>query len=141
MLAIAVVNAAEGHPPYAFFEAFFLAAIIMLVSAVGGFEWGFASLALQALVAGFLRDTWGSAAWLVAVACIWYVGATLLAVRGSRVLMGIAAGALFVGLLIERLSTFSPQEWLAFFALLLLETSGMYLVGNVVKGRWFSPYA
>jgi hypothetical protein len=140
MLVIAGVDAAVGHPPFAFVEAFLLAAIVMLISAVGGFEWGLTSLMLQALAAGILRDAWGSVAWLVVVACVWYVGATLLAVRGSRVLMGIAAGALFAGLLLERFPTFTFQQWLFFFALLFLEISGMYLAGNAVKGRWFSPY-
>lgn len=141
MFTIGLGEAAFGHPPYAFGEAFLLAAVIVLLSAIGGFEWGFVSLLLQALVAGIFRDAWGSAGWLVAVGCVWYVGVTLLAVRGSRVLMGIAAGALFGGLLLERIMTYSFQEWLIFFALLLLEISGMYMAGNIVKGRWFSPYA
>lgn len=141
LLFLTLVQATLGHPPFAFIEAFFLAALVVILSAMGGFEWGFAYLILQAAVAGTMRGAWESAMWLVIIACVWYVGATLLAVRGSRVLMGIAAGALFVGLLLERAATFTLQQWVVFLALLLLEVSGMYLAGNALKGRWFSPYA
>lgn len=140
-LLITLVQASLGHPPYAPSEAFIFAACLVILSAMGGFEWGFLCLVVQALVAGVFREAWDSALWLTVIAFAWYVGATLLAVRGSRVLMGIAAGALFGGLLLERMSTFSLQEWITFAALLLLEVSGMYLAGNIVKGRWFSPYA
>ena len=141
IFAIALLEAAAGHPPYAFFEAFLLAALIVVLSAMGGFEWGFACLVLMAAVAGVFREAWGPATWLLVIACVWYAGATLLAARGSRVLMGIAAGALFAGLVGTQLFTFSLRDWLVFLALLLLEVSGMYLAGNALKGRWFSPYA
>lgn len=141
MLGVGMSGAAFGHPPYTFLEAFALAALMMLLSAVGGFEWGLVCLVLQAGITALLRDAWGSAGWLVVVGCVWYVGVTLLAVRGSRVLMGIAAGALFAGLLLERMPTFTLREWVVCVALLLLEVSGMYMAGSMVKGRWFSPYA
>jgi hypothetical protein len=141
VLMFALGGVALGHPPYALGEAFFLAAFLVILSAVGGFEWGFVCLVLQAVITGVFRDAWGSAGLLICIAGIWYIGATLLVVRGSRVLMGIAAGVLFTGLLAERIPSFSVQEWLVFSALLLLEVSGMYLAGNVLRGRWFSPYA
>lgn len=141
MLALSILQAATGHPPYSFLEAYVLAALFVVLGAMGGFEWGFCCLVLQAAIAFLFRDAVYSASWLLVVACIWYVGVTLLAVHGSRVLMGIAAGILFAGLLIERIPTFTFQHWLLFFALFLLEVSSMYLAGNVLRGRWFSPYA
>ncbi len=141
MLSLTLIQASMGHPPYAWGEAFFLAALIVMLSAVGGFEWGFACLAVQVAVTGLFRQAWESAFWLGLIACLWYTGAILIAARGSRALMGIAAGVLFAGLLLERMATFTPRDWLLFFALLLLEISGMYLAGNALKGRWFSPYA
>lgn len=118
-----------------------LAALFVVFGAMGGFEWGFCCLVLQALVALLFRDATFSAYVLFTVACVWYVGVTLLAVHGSRVLMGIAAGVLFIGLLLERIPTFSFQQWLLFSAFFLLEVSVMYLAGNMMRGRWFSPYA
>ena len=141
VLLMSLVQATLGHPPYAFIEAFFLAAGLVMLSAMGGFEWGFACLLFQALVAGIFREAWESAMWLGIIACVWYAGSTLLAARGSRVLMGIAAGVLFAGLLAERIGTLTLQQWLIYIALFLLEVSGLYLAGNVLRGRWFSPYA
>lgn len=141
MLGIALFQAVTGHPPFTFFEAFILAALFVVLGAIGGFEWAFFCLIVQALVAFVLRDATSSAFWLFCIACMWYVGVTLLAVHGSRVLMGISAGVLFVGLLIERVPTFSLAEWMVFIGLLLLEVSLMYLAGNALRGRWFSPYA
>ncbi len=141
MLVLSLFQAAIGHPPYSFLEAYLLAALFVVFGALGGFEWGFCCLVLQAALAFFFRDAVYSASWLLVVACVWYVGVTLLAVHGSRVLMGIAAGVLFAGLLIERIPTFTLQFWLLFFALFFLEVSSMYLVGHVLRGRWFFPYA
>jgi hypothetical protein len=75
------------------------------------------------------------------VAVLWYGAVTVLAAHGSRVLMGIAAGVLFAGLMLERMPLFSWREWVIFIACVIVEVSGMYLAGNVLKGRWFSPYA
>jgi hypothetical protein len=141
VLLFSVCMNALGHPPFSFLEAFFLAGAIMMLSAVGGFEWGFSCLIVQAGVVGVLREFWWASLWLLVVACVWYAGATLLAVRGSRALMGIAAGVLFVELVGGRALSFSWSEWGLFIALLILEVSGMFFVGNAVKGRWFSPYA
>ncbi len=141
MLGVALLFASAGHPPYTFFEAYVLAALFVMLSAMGGFEWGFVGLCLQAAIAWFVRDAFTSALCLLVVACLWYVGVTFLAVRGSRVLMGIAAGVLFAGLLLERIPSFGLQQWLLFLALFLLEISSMYVLGNVLRGRWFSPYA
>lgn len=141
LLMLSILQATTGHPPFALLEAFFLAAIVVILSALGGFEWGFMHLVLLGLTAGVLRGAWESAFGLFVIAGAWYVGATLLAARGSRALMGIAAGALFVGLVFERMTGFTTHQWVVFFALLFLEVSGMYLAGNVLKGRWFSPYA
>lgn len=140
-LVLTLVQAATGHPPYGFFEAFVLAALLVVLGAMGGFEWGLVCLTLQAFVAFVFRDASVSAAVLFVVAGVWYVGVTLLAVHGSRVLMGIAAGVLFAGLLLERIPTFTLSQWLLFLALFLLEVSSMYLAGNTLRGRWFSPYA
>lgn len=141
MLGLSLLQAATGHPPYSFLEAFILAALFVVFGAMGGFEWGFCCLVLQAAIAFFFRDAVDSAVLLLGVACIWYVGVTLLAVHGSRVLMGISAGILFAGLLLERIPTFTLQHWFLFFALFLFEVSSMYLAGNMLRGRWFSPYA
>lgn len=141
MLGISLFQVVTGHPPLSFLEAYFLAALFVVLGAMGGFEWGFCCLVLQALVTFFFRDAAFSAFVLLIVACVWYVGVILLAVHGSRVLMGIAAGVLFIGLLLERIPTFSFQQWLLFSALFLLEVSMMYLASNVMRGRWFSPYA
>lgn len=141
MLGVSLVQAVTGHPPFSFVEAYFLAALFVVLGAMGGFEWGFCCLVLQALVALLFRDASFSAYTLFIVACVWYAGVMLLAVHGSRVLMGISAGVLFVGLLLERIPTFSFQQWLLFSALFLLEVSMMYLASNMMRGRWFSPYA
>lgn len=141
MLGVSLVQAVTGHPPFGFFEAYLLAALFVMLGAMGGFEWGFYCLVLQAVVTFLFRDAFFSASILFIVACAWYVGVTLLAVHGSRVLIGISAGILFIGLLLERIPTFSLQQWVLFFALFLLEVSMMYLAGNMMRGRWFSPYA
>lgn len=141
MLGVSLFQAVTGHPPFSFLEAYLLAALFVVLGAMGGFEWGFCCLALQALVALFFRDAVFSSYVLLIVSSVWYIGVILLAVHGSRVLMGIAAGVLFVGLLLERIPTFSFPQWLLFFALFFLEVSTMYLASNVMRGRWFSPYA
>lgn len=133
--------AALGHPPFSLGEAAFLAAFLVIMSAFWGFEWGLVFLLLQAACVMAFRDAQFSALLLVCVALVWYVGVTLLAARGSQVLMGISAGLLFFGLLLERMPSFSLQTWIAFVGILLLEVSGMYLAGNSMRGRWFSPYA
>lgn len=140
-LGISLFQVAFGYPPYPFFLAFLIAALCVVLSAMGGFEWGLGCMFLQVCVAWFFRDAFISGLMLFFVAWAWYISVTLLAVHGSRVLMGIASGMLFVGLLIERIPTFTFQQWILFFALFLLEVSGMYLAGNVLRGRWFSPYA
>lgn len=141
MLGVSLFQAVTGHPPFSFFEAYLLAALFVVLGAMGGFEWGFCCLVLQAFVALLFRDATFSAYILLVVASVWYIGVILLAVHGSRVLMGISAGVLFIGLLLERIPTFSFQQWLLFSALFLLEVSMMYLASNVMRGRWFSPYA
>ncbi|NBS67890.1 hypothetical protein EBT31_03110 [bacterium] len=141
MLLFALVQGATGHPPHTFAEAIFLSSLLVMISAMGGFEWGLICLLLHALVAWWIRDAVVSAAIMSVVAVLWYGAVTVLAAHGSRVLMGIAAGVLFAGLMLERMPLFSWREWVIFIACVIVEVSGMYLAGNVLKGRWFSPYA
>lgn len=141
MLAFALLQSTTGHPPYTIAEAAIFAALLVTISAMGGFEWGLVCLLLQAFMAWFLRDAVFSAFIITVVALGWYGGVILLAAHGSRVLMGIASAMLFAGLLLERMPTFGVKEWMIFFACFLLEISGMYFAGNVLRGRWFSPYA
>ena len=141
MLISALIMHAAGNPPYSFGEAIFFSSMFVVISTVGGFEWGFMSILVHALCAWVLRDAGTSAAMLAIVGGAWYVAVTLLAAHGSRVLMGIASGVLFAGLVLERMPYFSWREWMIFFACFFLQVSGMYFAGNAVKGRWFSPYA
>ena len=135
LLLFALLCAVTGRPPLSLFEAMLFAFAIVLVSARGGFSWGLMCLLAFASSILFLQGSWRIAFWYAVLGVLWYVGATFLAARGSRVLMGLSTGMLFFGMTISHVPSLSFRGVLFYIGLLCLAISGTYFFGIAERAR------
>lgn len=135
MLCVTLVQSAWGHPPFAFFDAYLFSIMLMLLSMAVGSEWGLCTLLFIAIFSYILRDIPISAAIISLTALVWYGVTTFWVARDSRVLMSLATGWLFFGLLLERMKTFSWSDWRLFCLMLMCNMCSVYFFAHVLNKR------